>query len=91
MKKLNNTELNVAYKKRCCLLKKRVRCSKIFRKIHRQTPVLKSLRCNFNKETPPNVFSRNFCAIFKITCLVEHLQTAASVFKYQEYSRHANQ
>ena len=53
--------------------------SQKFRNIHRKTPVLESF---FNKvtdlQTPTQVFSCEYCEIFKNTYFEEHLQTTAS-------------
>ena len=57
------------------------RCSQKFRKIHRKTPVSPVPQaCNFiKKETLAQVFSCEFCEIFKNTIFTEHLRTTASV------------
>ena len=54
------------------------RCSKKFRKLHRKTPVLKSLLKAFRtktllKETPAQMFSSEYCKIFKNTYFEQHL------------------
>ena len=36
--------------------------------------------CKFIKKTPTQVFSREYCEIFKNTYFEEHLRTAASVY-----------
>ena len=62
--------LEVFYKKRCCWK---------FRKIHTKTPVPVSLACNFfKKETLAQVFSCEFCEIFKNIFFTEHLRVTAS-------------
>ena len=52
-----------------------------FRYIHRKTPVLElENTCNFiKKETPTQVFSCEYCEIFKNTYFEERLRTAGSV------------
>ena len=58
------------------------RCSKKFRNVHRKTPVLETLFIKvtgltacilIKKETPTQVFSCEYCKIFKNSFFVEHL------------------
>ena len=73
--------LGVFYKKRC---------SEKFSNNHRKTPVSKFLFYNVaalslqlhQRETPTQVFSCEYCEIFKSTYFGEHLRTAASGFIY---------
>ena len=59
----------------------------VYENIHMETPVLESLfnkagglRCaNYQIETPTQVFSCDYCKVFKNTYFEEHLQTVASV------------
>ena len=64
------------------------RCSQKFHKIHRKTPVPQSLfkpqACKFiKKETLAQVFSCDFCEVFKNTFFTEHLWTTASEYLQQ--------
>ena len=63
------------------------RCTWKFRKIHRKIPVPEA--CNFiKKETLAEVFSFEFCEIFKNTFFTEHLRaTASAVNAYIEFLR----
>ena len=62
--------LEVFHKKRCCWK---------FRKIHTKTPVAMSLAWNFfKKESLAQVFSCEFCEIFKNIFFTEHLRVTAS-------------
>ena len=66
------------------------RCSQKFNKIHRkhlcQSPFFKPQACNFiKKETPAEVFSREFCEISKNIFFIEHLWATAS--EYLQYVR----
>ena len=46
--------------------------------------VLEPQACNFiKKESLAQVFSREFCEVFKNTFFTEHLSTTASVFRTQ--------
>ena len=61
--------LEVFYKKSCFWK---------FRNIYRKTPVLESFFDNFIKKgTPTQIFSCEYCEIFKNTFFEEHLRTAA--------------
>ena len=52
--------------------------SQSFNKIHRKTPLL-GQSCNFiKKEAPSQMFSCEFCKIFRKTFLTEHLRVTAS-------------
>ena len=73
------------------------RCSQNCRKIHRRTPVpkflfllkLQAAACNFiKKETLAQVFSCEFCQIFKNTFVTEHLSATASAFTCPQERNH---
>ena len=58
--------------------------------IHRKTPVLESLfskfaslvACNFIKKTPTNMFSYEYCEVFKKTLFEEHQWCLLLYFKF---------
>ena len=43
--------------------------------------LIKNFKETLSKGTPTQVFSCEYCGIFKITCFEEHLQTAASMIR----------
>ena len=52
--------------------------------------LIKNFKKNYEKETPTQVLSYEYCGNFKITCFEEHLQMAASIrwFLYDIGLRH---
>ena len=82
------------YSKQCCVWRSFNRCKKTFQKnkvycitgtsSHRRCSIKKDVLKNFDvffikKETLAQVFSCEFCEIFKNTYLKEHMRTAASI------------